>query len=105
MKEKNVCILKQMLQLSTPELIQFLRNAESSVLLVLCECFYNVHKGNVKVKLKDLDKYEKLFRSVLKKNTSLEKRRALFLTKSELYNSLLFELIQLIIRFCFVHIS
>ena len=46
--------------------------------LVLCDCFYNVVKGNVDVKVKNIEKYENVSKLILKRNTSVEKRRALF---------------------------
>ena len=88
-----------MVHLQPKKLRKYLRNCDSDVILVLCECLHNVLLGYVRVKVRDLEKYRHIFESVLKKKSSMDKRRALFLTKTG------FELIQLIIKFCFIHLS
>ena len=88
-----------MVPLSAPELRKYLRGAKDDVFMVLCECRYNVVKGNVDVKIKNIEKYENVCKLILKKNTSVEKRRALFLTKTG------FELLKLIVKFCYIHLS
>ena len=70
-----------MVPLQPKNLKKYLRNCDSDVILVLCECLHNVLLGHVRVKVRD------------------DKRRALFLTKTG------FELIQLIIKFCVIHLS
>ena len=81
------------------QLMKYLRSCDSDVILVLCECLHNVLLGHVSVKVRDLERYRRIFEGVLKKNSSTDKRRALLLTKTG------FELIQLIIKFCFIHLS
>ena len=89
-----------MVRLQPKQLMKYLRNCDSDVILVLCECLHNVLLGHVRVKVRDLEKYRHIFESVLKKkSSSMDKRRAFFLTKTG------FELIQLIIKFCFIHLS
>ena len=88
-----------MVHFQPKKLRKYLRNCDSDVILVLCECLHNVLLGHVRVKLRDLEKYRHKFERVLKKKSSMDKRRALFLTKT------VFELIQLIIKFCFIHLS
>ena len=99
MKEKKLSILKQMVHLQPNQLRKYLRSCDSDVILVLCECLHNVLLGHVRLKVRDLENYRHIFEGVLKKNSSTDKRRALLLTKSG------FELIQLIIKFCFIHLS
>ena len=77
MKEKKLSTQKEILALSTPELRKYLCGAKDDVFLVLCECLYNVVKGNVDVKIKNIEKYENVCKLILKRNTSVEKR-ALF---------------------------
>ena len=82
-----------MVHLQPKQLEKYLHNCDSDVLLVLCEC---LHKSCwvirvIRVKVRDFEKYRHLFESVLKKKSSMDKRRALFLTKTG------FELIQLTI--------
>ena len=54
MKEKKLSTLKEILNLSTPELRKYLCGAKDDVFLVLCECLYNVVKRNVDVKIKNI---------------------------------------------------
>ena len=84
-----------MVPLSAPELRKYLRGAKDYVFMVLCECLYNVVQGNVDVKIKNIEKYENVCKLILKKNTSVEKRR----TKTG------FELLKLIVKFCYIHLS
>ena len=71
--------------------------------MVLFECLHNVLLGHVLLghaeKVRDLENYRHIFEGVLKKNSSTNKRRAVLLTKTG------FELIQLFIKFCFIHLS
>ena len=88
-----------MMHLQPKHLRKDLRNCDSDVILVLCECLHNVLLGHVRTKVRDLEKYRHIFESVFKKKSSMDKRRAPFLTKTG------FELIQLIIKFYFIHLS
>ena len=76
-----------------------MRSCDSDAILVLCESLHNVLLGHVRVKVRDLENYRHIFEDVLKKNSSRDKRRAVLLTKTGL------ELIQLIIKFCYIHLS
>ena len=88
-----------MVLLQPNQLRKYLRSCDSDVIRVLCECLHNVLLDHVRVKVRDLENYRHIFEGVLKKNSSTDKRRALLLTKTG------FELIQLIIKFCFIHSS
>ena len=99
MKEKQLSILKQVVNLQPKQLRKFSRSCDSDVILVLCECLHNVFLSHVRVKVRDLETYKHIIEGVLKKNSSTDKRRALLLTKTG------FELIQLNIKFCFIHLS
>ena len=76
-----------------------LRSCDSDAILVLCECLHNVLLGQVRVKARDLEKYRHIFEGVLKKKSSMVKRRPISITKAG------FKLIQLIFKFCFIHLS
>ena len=80
-------------------LVKFLFKVQYNVILVLCECLHNVLLGHDRVKVRDLENYRHILEDVLKKNSLTNERRALLLTKPG------FELIHLIINFCFVHLS
>ena len=99
MKEKKLSILKKMVHLQPKQLRKYVRNCESDLILVSCECLHNVLLGHIRVKIRDLEKYRDKIESVLKKKSSMDKRRALFLTKIG------FELFKLLIKFCFILLS
>ena len=88
-----------MTDLQPKKLRKHLRNCDSDVILVLCECLHTVLLGHVRVKVRDLENYRHIFEGVLKTNSSTAKRRALLLTETG------FELIQLIIKFIFIHLN
>ena len=89
-----------MVLLQPKQFRNYLRSCDSDAILILCECLHNVLLGHVRVKVRDTYlNYRHIFEGVLKKKSSMDKRRALLLTKAG------FELIQLIIKFCFIHLS
>ena len=88
-----------MVLLSDSELRKFLRTYDDNIVLVLCECFYNVMRGHVKVQINDLEQYENVIKTILRKNVSVEKKRAILLTKTS------FDLVRLIIHFCYQYLS
>ena len=88
-----------MVLLQPKQLRKYLRSCYSDAILVLCECLHNVLLGHIRVKVRDLENHRHIYEGVLKKKSSMDKRRALLLTKAGL------ELIQLIIKFCFIHLS
>ena len=96
---EKLSILKQMVHLQPNQLRKHLRCCDSDVILVLCECLHNVLLGHFRVKVRDLKNYRHIFEGVLKKNSSTDKRQAPSLTKTS------FEMIQLIIKFCFILLS
>ena len=66
-REKKLSILKQMMHLHPKQLRKSVRNCESYVIRVQCECLHNVLLGRVGVKVRDLEKYRHIFERVLKK--------------------------------------
>ena len=66
---------------------------------LVSECFLNVLRGSVRVKIRGISRHETLFRKVTTRLTSLETRRALLLTKFG------FHLTKIIIQACFVHLN
>ena len=88
-----------MVHLQPKESRKYLRCCDSDVMLVSCECLHKVLLSHVRVKIRDLENCKHKFEGVRKKKSSTDKRRALLLTKTG------FKLIQLIIKFCFIHLS
>ena len=81
MKEKKTFILKRMIILSDPKLRKLLRTPDVNILLVICEFFYNVIRGHVKVQINNSMHYENVFRTVHRQNVLVEERRAIILKK------------------------
>ena len=88
-----------MVYLQPKRLKKYLRSCHFDVILVLCECLHNVLLGHVRVRVRDLERYRHTFESVIRKKSSMDKQRALLLTKTA------FELIQIIIKICFIHFN
>ena len=66
-----------MLHLQQKLLRKYLRSCNGDAILVLCECLHNVLLGHVRVKVRDSENYRYIFEGVLKKKSSMDKRRAL----------------------------
>ena len=88
-----------MVHLQPKQLRKYLRRCDSNVILVLCECLYNVLLGHVRVKVRDLENYRNINEGVVKKKSSTGKRRANLIPMTS------FELIQFITKFRFMHLS
>ena len=73
MREKDLCMLKQMLELSESNVRKFVKEAPNSFINFLCECLLNVINGNVPVKKQLLKNEEDSFQRLLSKETSLKK--------------------------------
>ena len=71
-----------MVHLQPKQLRKYVRNCDSDVILVFCESLHQVLLGHVRVKVRILEKYRHIFENVLKKKSSKDKRRAIFLTKN-----------------------
>ena len=84
-----------MVPLSDPELRKFLRTSDENILLVLCESAYKFVRGHVKVQIINLMQNENVFKTVLRKNVSVEKKKVI--TD--------FGLVCLIIHFCHKYLS
>ena len=65
-----------MVHLQPKQFKKYVRNCDSDVILVLCECLHNVLLGHVGVKVRNrkLEKYRHIFESVLKKKSTMDKR-------------------------------
>ena len=99
MIEEKLFVFKQMVYLQPKQLRIYIRSCDSEVILVLYECRHRILLGHVRVKARGLEKYRHIFEGIIKKTSSMDKRRALLLTRTDS------ELIQLINKFCFIHLS
>ena len=88
MRGKELCMLKQMLELPESNFRKFLKQAPNSFINFLCECLLNVIKGNVPVNKQLLKNQEKSFQQLLSKKTSLKKKGNVLAKKPELIRAL-----------------
>ena len=88
MREKELCMLKQMLELSDSNIRKFLKEAPNSFINFPCECLINVINGNVPVNKQLVTKQEDSFKQLLSKETSLKKKRFILARKSELIKAI-----------------
>ena len=88
MREKELCMLKQMLELSESNFRKFVKEASNSFINFRCECLLNVINGNVPVKKQLLKNQEDSFQQLLSKETSLKKKRFILAKKPELIKSI-----------------
>ena len=77
-ERENIFFLKRMVQLSEAELRKYICTSDQKVISVLCECLQNVIRGNVKVRIDNLQQYENMFRIVLRIRTSLDKNEPFY---------------------------
>ena len=75
--ERKNFIMKQMVLLSDPELRNLLRTSDAIVVLVVCECLYNVVIGHMKIRNNNLEQYENMFKTFHRKTVSVENNRAI----------------------------
>ena len=88
MREKELCMLKQLLELSESNFRKFIKEAPNSFINYLCECLLNVNNGNVPVKKQLLKNQEDSIQQLLSKETSLKKKRYILARKSELIRAI-----------------
>ena len=75
MGEKELCMLKQVLDLSESRFRKFLKEAPNSFINFLCECLVNLINGNVPVNNQLLKNQKNSCQQLLSKETSLKKKR------------------------------
>ena len=88
MREKELCMLKQMLELSDSNFRKFLKKAPNCFINFLCECLLSVINGNVPVNKLLLKNQEDSIQQLLSKETSLKKKRFILARKSQLFNAI-----------------
>ena len=92
-------MLKHMLRLNDQGIRKFIRTATEAKIDIICECFLNVVRGNVRVKIGKIEQYENLFRKLTSRKTAVETRRALLLSRVGFY------LTKIIGQACLIHLS
>ena len=61
MKQRELCMLRQMLQVSDIDLKKLIKTASKNFVQFLCECFLNVVNGDVAINKKLIEVHEKSF--------------------------------------------
>ena len=82
MREKELCMLKQMLELSDSNIRKFLKETPNCFIIFLFECLLNVINVNFPVNKLLLKNQEDSFQQILSKETSLKKKRFILARKS-----------------------
>ena len=90
MKEKEICMLQQMLQVSDIKLKKLIKSATKKFTHFLCECFLNVPNGNVPINKNLIETAESSFRKILSKQTSLRTKKEIFAREIELVKTVSF---------------
>ena len=75
MREKELCMLKEMLEQSVSNFRKFLKGAPKSFVNFLRDCLLNVINGNVPVKMQLVKNQEDSFQQLLSKETGLKKKQ------------------------------
>ena len=100
MRETKVYMLKRLNKLTRAQLRKTLRSKRNNrVLVLITECLYNIVKDVVTVRIKKIEKYEKISKIILRKSNTAERRRAVFFSK------LGFKLVQQFIFFCYNYLT
>ena len=74
MKKKELCMLRQMLQVSDIDLKKLIKAASEKVVQFICECFLNVVNGNVPISKTFIENQETSFR----KQAGLKEKKKIF---------------------------
>ena len=90
MKEKEGCMLQQMLQVSDNKLKKLIKSATEKFIYFLCECFLNVVNGNIPIKKNLIETDASSFRKILSKQTRLKAKKKIFVREIELVKTVSF---------------
>ena len=78
MREKELCMLRPMLEKSEIKSKELIKSAPNSFINFLCECLLNVVNGKVPAKKIFVQGQENSFKKLLSKQTSLKNKRQIF---------------------------
>ena len=84
MREKEVCMLGRLLDISDAKLKEKIERAPNKFIKFLCECLLNIVNGNVPIRKSVVEGYEKSFKKLLSRQTSLKEKRQLFARETDL---------------------
>ena len=84
MREKELCMLRQMLDTADSKVGKIMKTAPNNFIKFLCECLLNIVNGNVPVNKTKLECYEKSFKTLLSNQTSLKQKQKFLAKETEL---------------------
>ena len=84
MREKEVCMLGRLLNISDTKLKEKIERTPNHFNKFLCECLLNIVNGNVPIRKSFVQVYEKSFRELLFRQTSLKEKRQIFARETDL---------------------
>ena len=82
MRENEVCMLGWLLEISDTKLREKTERAPNHFIKFICEGLLNIFNGNVPISF--VEGYEKSFRKLLSRQTSLKEMRQIFARKTDL---------------------
>ena len=77
-------MLGRLLERSDTKLKQKIERAPNHFIKFLCDCLLNIVNGNVPIRKNFVEGYEKSFRKLLSRQTSLKEKRQLFLRETDI---------------------
>ena len=84
MREKEVCMLGGLLDISDTKLKEKIERVPNNFIKFLCECLLNIVNGNVPIRKSVVEGYKKSFKKLLSRQTSLKEKRQLFARETDL---------------------
>ena len=77
MREKELCMLRRMLDTADSNIEKLIETAPNKFIKFLCECLLNIVNGNVPFNKIKIEEYEKSIKTLLTQQTSLKQKRKL----------------------------
>ena len=78
MRERELCMLRRMLETSNTKSKELVKSAPNGFINFLCECLLNVVNGNIPVKKTMIQGHESSYKKVLSEQTSFKNKRQTF---------------------------
>ena len=77
-------MLGRLLEISDTKVKEKIERAPNHFIKFFCECLLNIVNGNVPIRKSFVEGYEKSFRKLLSRQTSLKEKRQLFARETDL---------------------
>ena len=100
MKEKNVSILRHLVQLTPDQLRRLIRKTSNrEIKTLICECLVNVVNRKVSVKVANIEQFETAYNHLITPKISVVKKRVIILSKEG------FHLMRQKLYFCYKYLT